>query len=78
MIRPLAPFTVRPIKHVLTRKVSGAAVAAAINAAAMQFEAGLAPERTAKSPAPVKAKRRPLRSTEARPTPSLRVIARGV
>ena len=62
MIRPLPPFTVRPLKHALTRKTT-------IGAAAITALAG-------QLPSSVKATRRPLKSAASRPLPSLRVIAR--
>ena len=62
MIRPLAPFTVRPVKHARIRKIVSAAT---INVLAATL------------PVPVKAGRRQMKSAGSKLTPSLRVINRG-
>ena len=61
MMRPLAPFTVRPVKHARIRKLISTAT---INDVAAEL------------PTAVKAGRRPIKSSVSKLTPALRVINR--
>lgn len=61
MIRPLAPFTVRPVKHARIRKLIRVATITGV---------------AAEVPAAVKAGRRAIKSPASKLTPALRVINR--